>query len=200
LLLAGFVIVGGYQADGDWLKICVSLYGTRNREYDLMSTIGVTIDGSIYNVEVQIASEGEGAYITALVNGETLRVAVPLLESLDEFSWIIVDNRPYELVVDRELHWIQSHSGRHRLNMQDLEAAVARPVSGEGRIKAPIPGLITRVLVAPGDHVEAGQPLLVLEAMKMENEIRAPRSGTLDQLLVRAGQGVALHEVLAEIV
>lgn len=165
-----------------------------------MSTIRVTIDGSTYDVEIQIQPEGEGAYITALVNGDTLRVVVPRLESLEGFSWMIVDNRPYKLVVNRELHWIQSHSGRHRLDMHDLEAAIARPVRGEGRIKAPIPGLITRVLVASGDRVEAGQPLLVLEAMKMENEIRAPRSGTLEQMLVSAGQGVALHEVLAVIV
>jgi biotin carboxyl carrier protein len=48
--------------------------------------------------------------------------------------------------------------------------------------------------------VEAGQPLLVLEAMKMENEIHAPRSGTIEQMLVGAGQCVMLHEVLAEIV
>jgi biotin carboxyl carrier protein len=165
-----------------------------------MSIIGVTIDGSTYNVEVQIPPASEGASITVLVNGEVLRVTVPFLESRDALSWIMVDNRPYELVVDRELHWIQSHSSRYYIDVHDLEATVARPVSGEGRIKAPIPGLITRVLVAPGECVEAGQPLLVLEAMKMENEIRAPRSGTLNQMFVGAGQGVALHEVLAEIV
>src|SRR5687767_14911170 len=103
-----------------------------------MSIIGVTIDGSTYNVEVQIPPASEGASITVLVNGEVLRVTVPFLESRDALSWIMVDNRPYELVVDRELHWIQSHSSRYYIDVHDLEATVARPVSGEGRIKAPI--------------------------------------------------------------
>jgi biotin carboxyl carrier protein len=47
--------------------------------------------------------------------------------------------------------------------------------------------------------VEVGQPILVLEAMKMENEIRAPRAGVVSRLDIVPGQGVALHEVLAEI-
>ena len=59
--------------------------------------------------------------------------------------------------------------------------------------------MIARVLVSETDCVEAGQPLLVLEAMKMENEIRAPRSGIVSQLNVKPGQIVTLHEVLAEI-
>jgi biotin carboxyl carrier protein len=165
-----------------------------------MSTIGVTIDGSAYDVEVHLPPQGAGASITVLVNGEALRVALPRLERLEELSWIIVDDHPYELAVDQELHWIQTHSGRRCLGVRDLEATTAPPVSRAGRVKAPIPGLITRVLVAPGEQVQAGQPLLVLEAMKMENEIRAPRSGTLEQVLVSAGAGVALHQVLAEIV
>ena len=62
-----------------------------------------------------------------------------------------------------------------------------------------IPGLIKTVLVAEGEQVEAGQPLFILEAMKMENEIHAPKSGVIGQIRVKPGQDVTLHEVLAEI-
>ena len=77
---------------------------------------------------------------------------------------------------------------------------MSRPASGDGRVKAPIPGLVTKVCIERGDQVEAGEPLLVLEAMKMENEITAPRNGTVSELNVSVGQVVALHEVLVEIV
>jgi biotin carboxyl carrier protein len=129
-----------------------------------------------------------------------VKVSALSLDSPEALEWIAIDHRSYEIVIDRDLRWIQSRSGRHRLDMRDLEAAVARPRSADARVKAPIPGMITRVLVAAGDRVEADQPLLVLEAMKMENEIRAPRSGVVGQINVVAGQGVALHEPLAEIV
>ena len=76
---------------------------------------------------------------------------------------------------------------------------MARPVSGDGRVKAPIPGLIAQVLVTPGQVVEAGQTLLVLEAMKMENEIRSPRTGTVRQIKIQPGQTVTLAELLIEI-
>jgi biotin carboxyl carrier protein len=66
-------------------------------------------------------------------------------------------------------------------------------------VKAPIPGLITRVFVEPGATVQAGQRLLVLEAMKMENEVRAPRGGVVQQVNVHPGQSVNLSEVMVEI-
>jgi biotin carboxyl carrier protein len=113
---------------------------------------------------------------------------------------ILVDGRPYEIVVDRNLQWIRSAHGVHHLEIHDLATPVARPASGDGRVKAPIPGLIAEVLVDAGAQVEAGQPLLLLEAMKMENQICAPRSGVVSQLNVAAGQNVALHALLAEIV
>ena len=76
---------------------------------------------------------------------------------------------------------------------------MTRPVSLDSRIKAPIPGVIKAVFVKLGDSVEAGQPLLVLEAMKMENEIHATRPGIVSQLVVTAGQKANLNQVLAEV-
>ena len=104
------------------------------------------------------------------------------------------------MVLDRQLHWVRTARAIHRLELHDLETPSARPVSGDGRVKAPIPGTITRLLIEPGATVEAGQPLLVLEAMKMENQINAPRAGVVDRLAVAVGQRVALNTVLVEIV
>jgi biotin carboxyl carrier protein len=53
-----------------------------------------------------------------------------------------------------------------------------------------MPGRVVRVLVSQGEHVERGSPLLVLEAMKMENEVRAPQAGAVTSIFVQAGSAV----------
>jgi biotin carboxyl carrier protein len=71
-------------------------------------------------------------------------------------------------------------------------------VEAEGRqqITAPMPGKVVRLLVKQGDSVEAGQGLLVVEAMKMQNEIRSPKSGKIDKLFAKEGQPVNAGEAL----
>jgi len=69
-------------------------------------------------------------------------------------------------------------------------SATSSGVKKGARIRAQMPGKITRVLVAPGETVEKNRPLFVMEAMKMENEIRAPQSGIVSQLKVSEGQAV----------
>ena len=73
----------------------------------------------------------------------------------------------------------------------------ALEAEGRQQILAPMPGKIVRVLVQAGEKVEAGQGLLVVEAMKMQNEVRSPKSGTVERLLVKEGQPVNAGEVLA---
>lgn len=69
------------------------------------------------------------------------------------------------------------------------------PLAGEP-VKAPMPGTVTRVAVQTGAHVKAGDVLVVLEAMKMENDIVAPRDGVVGAVAVSQGQTVATDEVL----
>jgi biotin carboxyl carrier protein len=69
-------------------------------------------------------------------------------------------------------------------------------LEGRQQIVAPMPGKVVRVLVATGQQVSAGEGLLVIEAMKMQNEIRSPKSGTVEKL-AREGQTVNAGEVLA---
>jgi biotin carboxyl carrier protein len=164
-----------------------------------MSKLSVTINGATYDVELD-QQQRPDADITVVVDGETLRVIMPELNNPDSTGWLLIDGRPYEITIDRNLHWIKSSRGINRLELRDRETVVARPASADGRIKAPIPGQIARVLVAVGDSVEVGQSLMILEAMKMENHVRAPRAGKVEQLNVAAGQTVTLHAMLAEIV
>jgi biotin carboxyl carrier protein len=73
----------------------------------------------------------------------------------------------------------------------------ALEAEGRQQIIAPMPGKIVRVLVKAGDPVETGQGLLVVEAMKMQNEIRSPKSGKVERLSVVEGQAVNAGEVVA---
>ncbi len=68
---------------------------------------------------------------------------------------------------------------------------------GRQSIQAPMPGKVIRVLIGEGQRVEAGQGLLVVEAMKMQNEVRSPKTGVVERVLAKEGQAVNAGDVLA---
>jgi biotin carboxyl carrier protein len=70
---------------------------------------------------------------------------------------------------------------------------------GRAQLKAPMPGKVVRVLVEAGQAVEAGQPVVVVEAMKMQNELKSPKSGTVAELRAEVGSTVNAGDVLAVI-
>lgn len=78
------------------------------------------------------------------------------------------------------------------------QPAVASPGSNE--LTAPLPGTIVEIFVKPGDYIEMGQVVLVIEAMKMKNSIRSTCAGTIAEVLVSAGQTVAHKQALVKFV
>lgn len=137
---------------------------------------------------------------------------------LDEESYIadVVEPAPntFSVLFDGRSHEIcvtSSPNGRVHLQTGGFEfsAEVIDPRSWSGRrhtgaeaegrqqVVAPMPGKIIRILAAVGEKVEAGQGLLVVEAMKMQNEIRSPKSGTVERVLAAEGQAVNAGDVLA---
>ncbi len=102
---------------------------------------------------------------------------------------VIVDGWRFELVVEDET----------RAVLRERASRVRGAVAGAGgplEIRAIIPGRVASVAVNPGDRVEAGQTLLAVEAMKMQNELRAPRSGTVARMPATTGATVELGDVL----
>ena len=78
-------------------------------------------------------------------------------------------------------------------------ASSAPPARGEGGITAPMPGLVLTIKVKEGDTVQAGQALLVMEAMKMENAITASYNGTVTKVYVREGDSISEGDLLVEV-
>jgi acetyl-CoA/propionyl-CoA carboxylase biotin carboxyl carrier protein len=92
-----------------------------------------------------------------------------------------------------------SSGGGGRSRPRPSAAAHGDALGGDGTISAPMQGTIVKVLVAVGDAVDAGQAVIVLEAMKMENHINAEKAGTVAEIRVAPGDGVGTGDVLAVI-
>jgi biotin carboxyl carrier protein len=131
-------------------------------------------------------------------------VAVDVVEIARNTLSILLNGQSFEIIVT------PSPNGKLKLQTGSREfiAEVIDPrawsgrrhgsVEAEGRqqIVAPMPGKVVRLLVKEGDRVEAGRGLLVVEAMKMQNEIRSPKSGVVERVLAKEGQPVNAGDVL----
>lgn len=160
-----------------------------------MTKLNVTLEGRSFTIEVPPLM-ADMTVVTVHVDGQPVQVRLGPEQAIDPLT---IDGRPYRLDTDRDLRWLRTQYGLHALEIRDLEALVTRPVTGDGRVKAPIPGLIASIAVGVGQRVELGQPLMILEAMKMQNELRAPLSGTVTSVHVEVGQVVTRAQVVAEI-
>ncbi|HEX6867910.1 MAG TPA: acetyl-CoA carboxylase biotin carboxyl carrier protein subunit [Candidatus Limnocylindrales bacterium] len=101
---------------------------------------------------------------------------------------VVVDGWRFELVVEDEQQAILAERATR-------DRAAGRS-DGHVEIRAIIPGRIVGVAVAEGDDVAAGQRVLVVEAMKMQNELRAPRAGTVERIVVGVGATIELGDLL----
>lgn len=161
----------------------------------------VDVNGTRHSIEVSpdgVAHDAEGNQITLEpIPGSPLW----LLRIGDAVHRVAV--RPgagpglYTLALDGYRFAIDAvdERGRAIREMARASAAAAGPVP----LKAPMPGLITRLLVAPGDTVTEGQGLVVMEAMKMENELRSPSAGTVKAIAAKPGTAVEKGAVLVEL-
>lgn len=118
---------------------------------------------------------------------------------------VLLDGRSYEARVEETpaALVVVIDGYRFEIEVRDPRRFARRSAGagGEGvqTVAAPMPGKVVRVLVAAGDSVEAGQGLLVVEAMKMQNEMKAARAGSVLSISAREGDTVAAGEVLATI-
>ena len=139
----------------------------------------ISVDGQSLAADAVEVSPGVFSILLDGVSHEVRVASAPggtlrILSGMEEFSAEVVDSRLWRG---------RRHGG--------LEAAGRQPVV------APMPGKVVRVLRKAGERIEAGEGILVVEAMKMQNEIRSPKSGVVESMAVQEGQAVNAGEILA---
>ncbi len=157
----------------------------------------VTLDGVAHTIDWQQIAPlsadnkgivGEGGRYSLLIEGKSYEVFARRITKADqkgsETYEIQVAGQRFEVVVEDERAKLLA--GMTRSNA----------TSGEATVQAPMPGLVVNVPLAQGTKVEAGQTVIVLEAMKMENDLSSPIAGTIKEIRVNKGQTVDQGEAL----
>jgi biotin carboxyl carrier protein len=121
---------------------------------------------------------------------------------------LIVDGKSHESYIyqDDELWQVLMHGRLYSVTVEDerekrLRAAAGGGVAetGEFHLRAPMPGLVVAIHVAEGQEVKRGQVILILESMKMQNELKAPRDGTIGRIRVKPGETVEQKQTLLSV-
>jgi acetyl/propionyl-CoA carboxylase alpha subunit len=163
------------------MKYIVDLNGERHE-------VTLSADTIAYQAESSVAaqlSDIEGSPVRMVkIEKDVFRVVVEKREGRGRY-WLWVDGYRFDAEALDE----------RRRALRDLSAANAGP-TGPAPIVAPMPGLVVRINVAPGDTVEAGQGVVVMEAMKMENELRAPADARVVHVRAVEGASVEANTVL----
>jgi biotin carboxyl carrier protein len=157
----------------------------KDREYviEIDHDDEITVNGEKFTIDFQQLSEG--GLLSLLLNHRSLEGVV---EERDE-GW--------EVLLKGELYPVQVQDERaYRLSKA---RGTAVTVTGEVTIKSPMPGLIIAVVAGEGTAVKKGDKIIILESMKMENELRSPRDGVVSRVHTKAGASVEKGQMLVTI-
>jgi acetyl/propionyl-CoA carboxylase alpha subunit len=163
-------------------------------------------------LEFEFTTDGEKRRVKT--DGRSPRTEVTIDGASYEVDWVRVRDGVISLMVGGRSHTVQVARRDGGVDVQlegrqfsfdtgsrDGDSAVAAGASAGagGTIKAPMPGNVVKVMVAEGDEVSVGTSLVVVEAMKMENEVKSPVDGVVRTVSVAAGDSVGTTEAMIEI-
>lgn len=169
----------------------------------------VRIGGLVRQIEIQSTGPNQFAISGEDRGGNDTKIkdrTIDAVEVAPNTYSILVNGRAFEAVMMPAAEGVQVRCGG-----QEFHAIVSDPRAwrrrqaalfgseGKQQITAPMPGKVIRVLVSAGEKVQTDQGLVVIEAMKMQNEIRAPKAGTIERIFIREGDAVAAGEPLLTI-
>lgn len=157
--------------------------GNKKRTIGILPDDKIILDGKEFNVNLSKVSD----YLYLIKINECVYEVTTVKKSSNEFFFTI-DGRNYEVTARTALQ----ERANEVLKQKELHAKI-------DSIKAPMPGLILKISKNIGEHINIGEPLIVLEAMKMENEIRSPSSGTITEIHYKQGDSVEKDAVILKI-
>jgi biotin carboxyl carrier protein len=156
-----------------------------DNEYEIASDDGILyINKTPLDWDVSKISEGK---FHILYNNKSFRTEVVKVDVATKSVTLKVNNHVYAVSLKDKFDLLLEKLGMNNLATNKVN-----------NIKAPMPGLIIDLKVKAGDEVKAGDPMLILEAMKMENVLKAPGDGLIKSLKVKKGDSVEKNQVLIE--
>ncbi|MDQ2903579.1 MAG: acetyl-CoA carboxylase biotin carboxyl carrier protein subunit [Chloroflexota bacterium] len=176
-----------------------------DKTYQIEPAIGdqegsVTLQGARYTIDWQRVASlavrgqqmgGTGGRSSLIIAGMSYDVFARRLDKPDEG-----ESQTYEILIGDQRFEVQVEDERAKALIGTIKSASD---SGEAMIRAPMPGLVIGTPVEAGAEVARGQTVIVLEAMKMENDLAAPRAGTIKEVRVSKGQTVNQGDILVVI-
>jgi biotin carboxyl carrier protein len=150
---------------------------------DLMESGEILLDGAPYVLDLE--SVDGGFHYSVLAGAASYEIFV---EHCDDVCFVNIEGQRYQVRVQDEAQ-----------RLQEVQARRSSLGMGMTEVTSPMPGVVVAVLVEEGQLVRTGEGLAILEAMKMENEIRAPLNGVVQGVNVVAGQRVSQEESLMQI-
>jgi biotin carboxyl carrier protein len=162
------------------------------------------VRGARESVPVDIEELGDERYVLKM-QGRTHTVDARVLEH--GAVSLLVDGRSYDVELDETGDEVQVLVGFELLTVDVADERTVRlraglsgfSVSGKVVVTAPMPGKVVRILVTPGTEVTEGQGLVVVEAMKMENELRSPKAGKVLEVFAKEGSTVEANAKLLSV-
>lgn len=148
------------------------------------------------------------------LEGRPPNTRVAIGDRVYDVDWVEVQNGVFSMIVDGRARtacvarrdgglivWVDGRrvSLDRRAQGDDIAGTAGGSGAGSGVVKAPMPGTVVKVLVSEGDEVSAGRSIVIVEAMKMENEVRSQVDGVVRKVNVSAGDSVGTTEAMVEI-
>jgi pyruvate carboxylase subunit B len=161
------------------MTIVISNIGNRQFKWSFLEDGSIMLDGIRLQADLQNISPGR---FSLLLNGKSFHT---IITRNDFIYTVLIKGRNYKIGIKTSTKKVRDFS---------VDTTKENPSNIE--VRSPMPGMVVRCEVSEGTIVAAGDGLLILEAMKMENEIRAARNGTVKKLLVRDRQVVDKGELL----